>query len=346
MPCDTVVSFTLEGVATDVDLSATDSLTFTEIIIGRLQVLRAEYKNTGTTTVRVASVSLPALPFRTVRTQPSLPAVLLPGEALIVDMELRQRVGTYIDSLVVVVDSPCVRTATTILNSTATTLTHLVMPTLRGAVDVVTMMPVLLRTRPAIDSTVATDYSLQVRCSANECLVIDGSDSLSSWSVARQADELVISISGQWNRSDTLVRIPMTPLLSRVDSVAVLFERSPGLMWKDFESPVTYDDGSIIIEDVCATRRKRMVSFDARPLVAIRPQPARDHFVIVLSDDAEHMVQITATDILGRTRSFGQTMLTKSGSFSTDSMSDGVYTLTISVDGIATQHTMIVMRNQ
>ena len=346
MPCDTVVSFTVQGIATDVDLSATDSLTFTEIVIGRLQVLRSEYRNTGTTSLRVASVSLPAQPFRVLRTQPSLPAVLLPGEALIIDVELRQRVGTYIDSLVVDVDSPCVRTTTTILYSTATTLTHVVMPTLRGAVDVVTMMPVLLRTPPAIDSTVGTDYSLQIRCSANECLVIDGSDSLSSWSVTRQADELLVSISGRWNRSDTLVRIPMTPLLSRVDSVAVVFERSPGLAWKDVESPVTYDDGSIIIEDVCATRRKRMVLFDARPLVSIRPQPARDHFVIVLSDDAEHDVQITAADILGRTTTFGKTTLNNSGSFSTDSMSDGVYTLTISVDGIATQHTLIVMRNQ
>lgn len=341
-PCDTIVSCRIEGVAADLSLSAPDTLTFTEPVIGREQILQATYRNTGTAPVRVTSIIAPSAPFTIARVTPPLPANVNPGDALTVEIALRQRVGTLLDSIRIEVDFPCAWSATTILTSTASTTTHLMMPDVRGAVDVVTLMPVILVTPPSIDSTVSTDYTLSIHCSATECSVQDGSDNLASWSVWRDGDELVIAIVGQWRGGDTLARIPVTPLLSRVDSVAMLFHLTPGLEWSAFECPVTYDDGSIVLDDVCATRRKRLVRLDATPSVSIRPQPARDVIELILSDAEQHQVTIIATDLVGRTTRVTQTTMQQQHSIDIRALAPGVYQLDISVDGVST-HTPLVV---
>ena len=344
MPCDTVVTISITGVATDLSLDATDSLIYTESVIGRRQTLQATYRNAGSAPLRVAAVATPQAPFRISSTQPQVPTILQPGETLIVNVEVTQRVGTFIDSITVLIDSPCVLTATTILSTTASTQTHLVMPDLRGAVDVVTLMPILVKTPPSIDTSIATSYSVQIRCSAQECAVRPGSDASTTWTTTLQGDDLIVSIRGTWNHSDTLARIPITPLLSRVDSVPVRFVQSPGMVWDAFESPVSYDDGSIIIDDVCATRRKRLVTFNAIPSVTIAPQPAREHFVVALSDTDEHDLVVTATDLLGRSTTCGSARMRGSMRCATSDLAEGVYALTISVDGILSAHTLVVVR--
>ena len=346
LPCDTVLTWIVRGVATDVGLSGTDKLVFTEAVIGREQVLQATYRNTGDAPLRVVSIVQPALPFRIVSVDPSLPATVQPGEDLRVLVGIRQRVGAFIDSLTLIVDDPCSRSYTTILSSTATTQTHVMMPDVRGQVDVVTTMPVILSTRPSLDSSMATDFTLQLRCSATECDVVDGLDSLTQWTVSRSGDQLVIDVSGRWDRGDTLARVPMRPLLSRVDSVAVVFDRTQGLVWQAFDAPITYDDGSIVIDDVCATRRLRMVTLDARPRVSVRPQPARDHIVIALSDDTQHHLDVTAVDILGHAVTVTSALVRGTHRVSLSDLASGWYALTISVDGISSVHVLAIVRDR
>lgn len=342
LPCDTIVSCRIEGAATSLSLSAPDTLTFTEPVIGREQVLQATYRNTGTAPVRVTSITAPSAPFAIARVTPPLPAIVNPDDSLTVDIALQQRVGTLLDSIRIEVDSPCVWSATTILTSTASTTTHLMMPDVRGAVDVVTIMPVILGTPPLIDSTISTDFTLSIHYLATECRVEDGSDSLTSWSVWRDGDEQVIAIIGRWRGGDTIARIPITPLLSRSDSIGVLFHLTPGFEWGAFECPITYDDGSIVLDDVCATRRKRLVRLDARPTVAIRPQPARDVIELVLSDAEQHRVSIVAVDLVGRTTRLAHSTIQQQHSIDIRALVPGVYQLDISVDGVSTQIPLVV----
>lgn len=346
LPCDTVVTCIVRGVVADVGIGGTDTLVFTEAVIGREQTLQATYRNTGDAPVRVSSVTQPTLPYRIVSVDPRLPVTLQPGEDVRVMVGVKQRVGTFIDSLTLVIDDPCPRTYTTVLTSTATTQTRVMMPDVRGQVDVITMMPVVLTTRPLLDSSMATEFTLQLRCSATECAVVNGSDSLTQWTVSRSDDQLMIDVSGRWDRSDTLARIPMRPLLSRVDSVAVVFDRTQGLVWQAFDAPIAYDDGSIVIDDVCATRRIRMITLDARPLVSLRPQPARDHVIVTLSDDQQHHLEVAAVDVLGNILPLTSASVRGTHHVSVSNLASGWYALTISIDGITSVHVLAIVRDR
>jgi hypothetical protein len=138
----------------------------------------------------------------------------------------------------------------------------------------------------------------------------------------------------------------MRPLLSRVDSVAVVFDRTQGLVWQAFDAPITYDDGSIVIDDVCATRRIRMVTLDARPRVSLRPQPARDHIIIALSDDTQHHLDVTAVDILGHAVTVTSALVRGTHRVSLSDLASGWYALTISVDGISSVHVLAIVRDR
>lgn len=341
-PCDTVVSFSVLVNTTDLSLIHTDSLVFTKQVIGREEVRRAVYRNAGTTPVRVSGIVSSGSPFEIRNARPLLPAVLLPNEELTVDVAYRQRVGTMVDSMRIEVDSPCFQTATTILYSTATTQTRLMMPDMRGIVDVVTLMPILLTSSPLMDSTLTRDYTLTISVSANECSVFDGYDERASWFVNRVGNDQVVTVVGRWDGTDTLARIPITPLLSSVESTVVLFDRSTGFAWSAFTAPVDYDDGSIVIDDVCATRRKRLIRLDARPLVVLRPQPARDHVELVLSDTEQHVVTIRAFDLMGRTTTLTESAITQRSHVDVSALGAGVYALEIIIDGATTVHTLTV----
>lgn len=346
MPCDTVVSFRVNGIATNIAATGTDMLTFDEPVIGRRQVLRATYRNTGTAPLRIAAVSDPASPYGIAAIDPPLPAVLQPDGILTVEVAIVQRVGTFVDSITVTIDTPCPQRLVTVLSSTASAQTYLMMPHLRGAVDVVTQMPVILLTPPLVDSTVPTDYALRLRCAAADCLIESGRDSLAAWTVSREEDDLVVVLTGRWNRGDTLAQLPILPLLSRVDSIPLRFDRSSQSIWNAFESSATYDDGSIVVDDVCSSRRKRLVRLDAKPRVSVWPQPARDHITLTLSDDGLHSVSATSIDLLGRTALIAQSSVQRNMRIPIDGLADGLYTLVIVIDAVATQHMLLVLRDR
>jgi hypothetical protein len=113
---------------------------------------------------------------------------------------------------------------------------------------------------------------------------------------------LVVQIRGRWQGGDTLATIPMQTLLSASSSTPLLFIREPGFTWVGQTCDVEYQDGSVILNDVCSGRRTRLVSVGHLKPITISPSPARDVFTLTPNPsvlDGDYDVDII--DALGRT---------------------------------------------
>lgn len=326
-PCDTNVVIRIRGNAVDVSADGTPLLVYTEPVIGRRQSLRSAYTNTGTTDIHISAVTAPQAPFTITTTTPVVPCVLTPGQQLFVDVELLQRFGVHVDSLVVTVDAPCLGTLTTVLQAEATAITGVAMPDLTAGIGVLDTVPVLLVRRPAIDSALLGEFRVSISWNARDLAVTAGQDARASWDVELIDDTIVTNIIGRWDGSDTLALIPVTTLLSPSTRTDLLFIREPGFLWTGQQSLVEYDDGSMTIDDVCATRNIRTILFNGVGALTIAPHPVRETLTLHFDVDRSHSAVIEIINVMGQTVLSATTTIDRECSIDVHELARGSYIL-------------------
>ncbi|MFM8770988.1 MAG: hypothetical protein ACKOE4_03045 [Candidatus Kapaibacterium sp.] len=300
MPCDTVVTILINGVARDAAIRSTPSLTYTERIIGRRQVLVASYVNTGTTPCALRVVQTPKVPFRILRITPVLPAEIGVGDSVTIEIEYRQTFGVFTDTVALERMAPCPLVLTTVLNGEGKAITRLRIPDVTVKTGQVVAVPVLMMGRPDIDTALLDTFSLSYAWKTSEASVEPGSDARSRWMILPRGDSTVVDIAGRWDGTDTLAVIPMRSLLSLSASTDLMFDRTPGFLWTGQQSDVEYDDGALRIDDVCAGRRIRAVSFDEATRPTVNPLPIQDVMHIHLPKTVSGAVSIVLHDAVGR----------------------------------------------
>ncbi|MBU3678102.1 MAG: T9SS type A sorting domain-containing protein [Candidatus Kapabacteria bacterium] len=300
LPCDTVVTILINGVARDASIRSSPSLTFTERIIGRRQVLVASYVNTGTTPCALRVVQTPRAPFRILRITPVLPMEIGIGDSVTIEVEYRQSFGEFTDSVVLERVAPCPTLLTTLLNGEGKAITRLRIPDVTAKTGQVVDVPVLMVGRPDIDAALLDTFSVRYAWKTSEASVEPGSDARSSWTLLPRGDSTVADIVGRWDGTDTLAVIPMRSLLSLSPSTDLVFDRTPGFLWTGQQSDVQYDDGSLLIDEVCAGRRLRAVGFDEAARPVIQPSPLQDVMQIHLPRTVTGATTIIVSDAVGR----------------------------------------------
>jgi hypothetical protein len=281
-PCDTLITFVITGRAIDARLSHADTIPFVQKIIGRKDQRKALFVNSGDVAIDVLSVEpLAPKPFRLLSTRPTVPCTLQPGDSLACDMELLQRYGSHLDSLVLITTNPCQQRSIVVLTSEAYATTLLYMPDITSDIGATEVVPVFMDGRPEIDSSLLDSFRLQIRVLTSDLAVRDGLSSSASWSCKEDDTTTIITINGRWRGGDTIAMIPMQTLLSKSTSTPLMFVETPGFQWVNQPCDVVYRDGSVILGDVCSGRAVRLVSIGQRKAVVVAPNPASDWALIV-----------------------------------------------------------------
>lgn len=300
LPCDTVVTILINGIARDAAIRSTPLLTYTERIIGRRQVLVASYVNTGTMPTTLRVVQTPQSPYRILRITPVLPAEIGIGDSVTIEIEYRQSFGVFTDSVVLERTAPCSALLTTRLNGEGTATTRLRIPDITAKTGQVVAVPLLLIGRPDIDSVLLDTFSVRYAWKSSEASVEPGSDARSRWTLLPRGDSTVADIVGRWDGTDTLAVIPMRSLLSLSALTDLVFDRTPGFLWTGQQCDIQYDDGALRIDEVCAGRRLRAVGFDDEARPAVNPSPVRDVMCLNLPESVTGRVSVSIIDMLGR----------------------------------------------
>ncbi|MBC8124849.1 MAG: T9SS type A sorting domain-containing protein [Candidatus Kapabacteria bacterium] len=332
-PCDTTVTIRIRGNAVNVNSSGTPLLTFTERIVGRRQTLQAVYRNTGTADLRIGNVRAPQAPFAVIGTTPAVPCTLVPGQQLVVDVEITQRVGIHRDSVVVTIDTPCLGTLTTQLESEATARTVIAMSDIISGIGVLDTVPVLLLQLPEIDNALLGEFRVTVEWNARELHVRSGSDARSSWTSRMVGSKYVTDIIGTWTGSDTLALIPVTTLLSTSDVTDLMFVRDPGFFWTGQVSDVEYDDGTLVIADPCSGRKMRSVLLNGIGELRAEPLPARDALTLRLDDQRVHHINIEIVDVIGHVVLRQSVTIQREYVLDVGTLSAGTYMLRVTIEG-------------
>lgn len=333
-PCDTSVVIRIRGNAVDVSANGTPLLLYTEPIIGRRQSLRSVYTNTGTTDIHISSITAPQAPYTITATSPVVPCVLAPGQQLFVDVELLQSFGVHVDSVVVTVDEPCLGTRITVLQAEATATTRVAIPDLIAGIGVLDTVPVLLVRRPEIDRPLLDEFRVSIMWNAKDLAVSSGQDARASWDVQFIDNTVVTNIVGRWDGSDTLALIPVTTLLSQSARTDLLFIREPGFLWTGQQCLVEYDDGSLTIDDVCATRNIRTILFNGVGALTIAPHPARETLTLHFDDDRIHNTVIEIINVMGQTVLSATTTIDRECTIDVHQLAPGSYILRATIGTI------------
>jgi hypothetical protein len=274
IPCDTTVVVVLTGTAIDADLTNADTVVFTQPIIGKTELRSISFVNSGSVPIDVVSVEpLAPRPFALVRSKPAIPCTIAPGDTLTCDIEITQRYGKHLDSLIVVTTNPCEPRAGVVLVSEAYATTTLYMPDIESEIGADEMIPVLMDGRPMIDSTLLDSFELEIAVQVQDLAVRNGSDVRSVWTCTSTNTRSNVVIRGRWLGGDTLAHIPMRTLLSSSTSTPLSFVTMPGFEWIGQQCDVIYRNGSVILGDVCSGRTVRLVSIGQNKPIVLSPNP-------------------------------------------------------------------------
>jgi hypothetical protein len=322
-PCDTVINILVRGVVVEQRMEITPELAFTQQLIGGTETLRAVLTNTGSTEIRLRSITQPLAPFTITSTQAPLPAVIPVGGTFWFDVALTARPGTFIDSVVVEIDSPCVEQQMVVLTSTVTAVTKLYMPRVQVGSDWLADMPIIFEEVPNVSSTPPPSFEVNILVDAKHVAYAD--------SAMIVGTDLRITIRDVWRGGDTLAKPRLLSLLTATDSVDVRFDPAQPFRWISTPSVVEYRNGLLILPNVCASRPLRTIIVGgAMASVYVSPLPADDVINVNVQTTQTEDITIQLADVHGRA------LLTTSGSsaspiaLSINELATGWYQLTIS----------------
>ncbi len=298
-PCDTTVTIVVRGDAVDVAVVGTDSLLYTQRIIGRTETRTAVFTNLGTAPVEISRIELPNAPFSIAPPVPTTPMVLNPGAELRMDVLLNQRHGQHLDSIVVNVTRPCAARLTTILTAEAYARTTVTIPDVYASLGVADTVVVLLTERPQIDSALLTQYTMRVQWQAEVAGITSGLNAYAQWDVEENGDDVYINIVGTWTGGDTLAVLPIMPLLAQASTSDIVFSIPPGFEWTGQTGDVVHDNGVVILDDPCATRVLRSVTFGGVGALTLWPSPAADKVHVSVASIRNRSAQIRVFDVNG-----------------------------------------------
>ncbi len=332
-PCDTTITIVVNGERLVQQVSSTPVLQYSESAIGSTQTMTAAYSNIGTAPLRVLSVAPPEAPYTLVRTIPPLPATLAPGETLYAEVELRQEYGNHIDTLIVEIDSSCPLTLLTELRAEATTSTTVKLPTLTASVGQSVLLPITIEERPQVAPHLLTAFQTQFRVPAQQLSIQDGVYNGAEVRTVIRPDSLLVTVTGEWNGTDTLTRIPALIGLSIESEIPLTFNEGLPFAWIGVPTQVNHINGMITINDVCAGRDLRSVRLGGTiAMIRVSPIPASDYVSIRVEATMPVPLTVSMHDMISgksvdyRDRS---AMIVHTLTLDTSSLASGTYVLQI-----------------
>lgn len=296
-PCGTKRTITLKGTARGVSLTGDPLIDFAAVGNGTTGHAVGTYTNTGTTDLTIDGINGPGAPFAVESTQPPLPAILKPGEALTVRLRFDATHGRHAAAMRVNA-SPCAIAFDVPVRGEGvdrTAWAAVSLPLIEAAPgQIVTIAPTIDSSRNLIASGV-TQYSAHLRF--NKTLLIPtGTTPLGTV----QGNERIVELQGA--RADTL-----GPMFGFAFMVALGDAEETPLTLELFEwrdgtfVATTTANGVFRLRNVCREGDTRLLlATGPAGLKPTRPNPASDNVEVEYRVIETGRAQLYVVDMLGR----------------------------------------------
>lgn len=348
-PCSRRSVLYMRGKRVSATLEGTPLLAFPLRSIGDTSLLRAYYVNTGSGDLTVTTVQAPPQPFYLASIQPSLPAVLQPGDTLSIDVTAASIPGSFSSQISVLSNDPCNLSATTLLTVSAFGRTTVHVPRLTGQVGQVVNVPVILDSIEGVQDSLLRTFQCVVQFNSSVLApMMEGG--LESVTREVQTFDTLVSVrcSGRWSGGDTLAVIPCTVLLALDKSVPLDLSDASPFAWGEVPTEVIQLDGLLDVREVCAGRDLRMVRLvGGLRTVKIVPNPVQEIMNIWYESTTAAEGTLRIVDATGR--NILQTELTlELGTHvvpvSVEHIAVGSYTVLLHVGTVDSTFSMIITR--
>jgi hypothetical protein len=80
----------------------------------------------------------------------------------------------------------------------------------------------------------------------------------------------------------------------------LIFDRAPGFSWIGQASETAHDDGSLVMDDVCAGRSLRSIATDDASIPRVAPQPVDDIMYVYVPRASAGAIRVQIIDLVGR----------------------------------------------
>ena len=271
-PCGVERRIVLTGISTKAEVTATD-LDFGLVPSGSSRTGTVTYTNSGTTSIQIISL-LPASSEVVVGVaDKSIPATLLPGESITVEVAMTAGNGATTSGLNAFVDTPCdtIVLASIKIEGESSGFSQIVLPTLSASPGEPVDFRLSLGASSGLDNANAVRFRAEVSVEPSVLVV----DDATAWSIVNK--RRVIVIEGE--------RVPGDDLLATVKMIATLGKVEVSditlhsFEWLDAASEIMIDTmhGSFTLTGLCREGGVRL--FDPEGEVAIKsvsPNPSRD----------------------------------------------------------------------
>jgi hypothetical protein len=266
-PCDTTISVVLRMrvIRTVVDLPRERTV----IVYGSADtVATIIMRNDGAGELIIATAAAVQAPFfEIIATRPPLPAVLVPGEELSIDVRVRGDAPPRSGSVRVGSVVPCDTAWVVDIHAASGARAVVRLPHVQTRAGAAVRIPMTFVTRPP-DSVIGRAYTARFRADRRHAVISDAPGR----TVVADPDVLTVQIDGVWDGSDTIVLIPVDVLLGP--------ERTTPLAWTDdgfaWSNAIVYTetiDGSITHDTTCADRFVRRLSAELPNVPGVRWDP-------------------------------------------------------------------------
>ena len=288
--------------------------------------------NRGQTDIGVDSVTVGA-PFRVVATLPALPAVLRPGDSIVVTTEYVATDSVDASDLTVFTERPCTYRASLTLRGAGDERAYcrVYIPHLSAASGEILDVPLLLDSSNALAVAGALDFTATIAFDRTLLYPAEGYTVSADDTLRR-----VVVTGSRIDGSGVLAIIPMTAMLGRVDSTVMWIE---AFQWLQPRSSIatTTVDGSFTLARNCPEGGDRNYLSNGLTLLrAVRPNPVTTTALIEFDLVETGPLTLTIVDGTGR---LVRTLVNASASA-------GSFSLPFDLTALAPGHYLLVLETQ
>ena len=296
-PCGIERRIVLTGISTNAEVTAS-GIDFGLVPSGSSRTGTVTYTNSGTTPVQIISL-LPASPDVLVgASDKSIPATLLPGESINVEVTMTAGNGAIASGVNAIVDMPCdtIVLASIKIEGESSGFSQIILPTLSASPGEPVDFELSLGASSGLDNANARRFRAEVSVEPSVLVV----DDATAWSIVNK--RRVIVIEGEREAgADLLATVKMIATLGKVEVSDITLH---SFEWLDASSAIAIDTahGTFTLTGLCREGGVRL--FDPEGEVAIKsvsPNPSRDVVEVRYSLSEPGVTRMRIVDLKGAT---------------------------------------------
>lgn len=279
------------------------SVSFGSVPIAQTRTQTIRFVNNGSATLRNVTLAGVALPFRIVSSTPPIPAMLAPGEELVVEVSYEGTGGTQNGRVQAVSEDPCTVMAEVLLDGRGDiAATSIVLPDFTAAPGEHVTVPLLAGGTQDLPSIGVDSFTATIRYRRTMLIVArQSAPAVTSDDVKvdpNDSEFMLYTFTAPLALGDTLARLQFVVAIGDGQQTPVTIE---SFMWSSPSVTVDLTSGTFTLQEVCVTGSTRLVAADGNfALKPVRPNPVASSMEIEYELVEDGQTELVITDIRGR----------------------------------------------